>query len=64
MQAAIDEMQKDRTTIIIAHRLSTVQKADRIVVLRRGEIIEQGSHQELLNANGEYASLYKHQFEG
>jgi subfamily B ATP-binding cassette protein MsbA len=64
VQAAIDEMQKDRTTIIIAHRLSTVQKADRIVVLRRGEIIEQGSHQELLNANAEYASLYKHQFEG
>ncbi|RUM83267.1 MAG: lipid A export permease/ATP-binding protein MsbA [Candidatus Thioglobus sp.] len=64
VQAAIDEMQKDRTTIIIAHRLSTVQKADRIVVLRRGEIIEQGSHQELLNANGEYATLYKHQFEG
>ena len=63
VQAAIDEMQKDRTTIIIAHRLSTVQKADRIVVLRHGEIIEQGSHQELLNAGGEYASLYKHQFE-
>ncbi|HIM58344.1 MAG TPA: lipid A export permease/ATP-binding protein MsbA [Gammaproteobacteria bacterium] len=62
VQAAIDEMQKDRTTIIIAHRLSTVQKADRIVVLRRGEIIEQGSHQELLSANGEYASLYNHQF--
>jgi len=64
VQAAIDEMQKDRTTIIIAHRLSTVQKADRIVVLRRGEIIEQGSHQDLINAKGEYASLYKHQFEG
>lgn len=63
VQAAIDEMQKDRTTIIIAHRLSTVQKADKIVVLRHGEIIEQGSHQELLNAGGEYASLYKHQFE-
>ena len=63
VQAAIDEMQKDRTTIIIAHRLSTVQKADRIVVLRRGEIIEQGSHQALLDSGGEYASLYKHQFE-
>ena len=63
VQQAIDEMQKDRTTIIIAHRLSTVQKADRIIVLRRGEIIEQGSHQELLDANGEYAGLYKHQFE-
>jgi len=63
VQAAIDEMQKDRTTIIIAHRLSTVQKADRIVVLRRGEIIEQGSHKDLIDAKGEYASLYKHQFE-
>ncbi|CAB5498316.1 Lipid A export permease/ATP-binding protein MsbA [uncultured Gammaproteobacteria bacterium] len=62
VQAAIDEMQKDRTTIIIAHRLSTVQKADKIVVLRQGEVTEQGSHQELLSANGEYASLYKHQF--
>lgn len=63
VQAAIDEMQKDRTTIIIAHRLSTVKKADRIVVLLRGEIIEQGSHQDLIDAKGEYASLYKHQFE-
>ena len=62
VQAAIDEMQKDRTTIIISHRLSTVQKADKIIVLRQGEVIEQGSHQELLDANGEYASLYKHQF--
>ena len=63
VQAAIDEMQKNRTTIVIAHRLSTVQKADRIIVLRRGEIIEQGSHQDLIDAKGEYASLYKHQFE-
>jgi ABC-type multidrug transport system fused ATPase/permease subunit len=39
-----------------------VQKADKIVVLRQGEVTEQGSHQELLSANGEYASLYKHQF--
>ncbi|MDC9726626.1 MAG: lipid A export permease/ATP-binding protein MsbA [Candidatus Thioglobus sp.] len=62
VQAAIDEMQKDRTTIIIAHRLSTIQKADRIIVLRQGDIIEQGSHQELLDANGEYAGLYNHQF--
>ena len=62
VQEAIDEMQKDRTTIIIAHRLSTIQKADRIVVLRQGDIIEQGSHQELLDQKGEYASLYNHQF--
>ncbi len=62
VQEAIDEMQKDRTTIIIAHRLSTIQKADRIVVLHQGNIIEQGSHQELLDQKGEYASLYNHQF--
>jgi len=62
VQAAIDEMQKDRTTIIIAHRLSTIQKADRIIVLRQGNIIEQGSHLDLLEQNGEYATLYNHQF--
>ncbi len=62
VQAAIDKMQKNRTTIIIAHRLSTVQKADKIVVLCQGKIVEQGSHQALLDANGEYASLYQHQF--
>ena len=62
VQAAIDEMQKDRTTIIIAHRLSTIQKADRIIVLRQGNIIEQGSHQQLLDQKGEYASLHNHQF--
>lgn len=62
VQSAIDEMQKNRTTIIIAHRLSTVKKADKIVVLRQGQIIEQGSHQQLLKKDGEYASLYTHQF--
>lgn len=63
VQNAIHEMQKDRTTIIIAHRLSTIQKADRIIVLRHSSIIEQGTHQELLDHQGEYAQLYKHQFE-
>jgi subfamily B ATP-binding cassette protein MsbA len=62
VQAAIDKMQKGRTTIIIAHRLSTIQKADRIIVLKHGDIIEQGTHQELLDRNGEYAGLYKNQF--
>lgn len=62
VQAAIDEMQKNRTTIIIAHRLSTIQKANRIIVLRKGSIIEQGSHQQLLDKKGEYASLHHHQF--
>jgi len=63
VQTAIDKMQKNRTTIIIAHRLSTVQKADKIVVLHQGKIVEQGTHQDLLDANGEYASLYKYQFD-
>jgi subfamily B ATP-binding cassette protein MsbA len=60
VQSAINEMQKGRTTIIIAHRLSTIKKADRIIVLQRGKIIEQGTHQDLINAKGEYASLYKY----
>ena len=55
-------MQKDRTTIIIAHRLSTIQHADRIIVLKDGQIIEQGSHNELLKISGEYAKLNEQQF--
>lgn len=62
VQNVIHQMQKDRTTIIIAHRLSTIQKADRIIVLCHGSIIEQGTHQELLDHQGEYAQLYKYQF--
>ena len=62
VQSAINEMQKDRTTIIIAHRLSTIKQADRIIVLRCGKIIEQGTHQDLIEAKGEYATLYNYQF--
>jgi len=62
VQSAITEMQKGRTTIIIAHRLSTIQNADRIIVLKEGEIIEQGSHKELIKASGEYAKLNQQQF--
>ncbi|MDC0181637.1 ABC transporter transmembrane domain-containing protein [Candidatus Thioglobus sp.] len=62
VQSAINKMQKGRTTIIIAHRLSTIQHADRIIVLKDGQIIEQGSHNELLKISGEYAKLNEQQF--
>jgi len=62
VQSAIKNMHKDRTKIIIAHRLSTIQDADRIIVLKDGQIIEQGSHKELLNLSGEYAKLNEQQF--
>ena len=61
VQSAINKMQKDRTTIIIAHRLSTIKNADRIIVLKDGEIIEQGTHSELLDASGEYLKLTQQQ---
>ena len=61
VQSAIEKMQKDRTTIIIAHRLSTIQNADRIIVLKDGEIIEQGTHSELIKASGEYSKLIQQQ---
>ena len=61
VQSAIDRMQKDRTTIIIAHRLSTIKNADRIIVLKDGEIIEQGTHSELIKISGEYLKLTQQQ---
>jgi subfamily B ATP-binding cassette protein MsbA len=61
VQSAINKMQKGRTTIIIAHRLSTIKSADRIIVLKDGEIIEQGTHSELIEASGEYQSLTQQQ---
>jgi subfamily B ATP-binding cassette protein MsbA len=62
VQSAINKMRQGRTTIIIAHRLSTIQNADRIIVLKDGQIIEQGSHKELLKLSGEYAKLNEQQF--
>lgn len=58
---ALDELMKNRTTIVIAHRLSTIRKLDRIIVLKDGEIIEDGTHEELLKNGGEYAELWTHQ---
>jgi subfamily B ATP-binding cassette protein MsbA len=62
IQAALEELMKSRTTFVIAHRLSTVEKADRILVMEKGQIVEQGSHQELLEQAGRYSQLYNNQF--
>lgn len=62
IQHAIDNLMDGRTSIVIAHRLSTIQKADKIIVLDKGEIKEMGSHQELLEQNGQYRELYNLQF--
>ena len=64
IQQALDKLLEDRTAIIIAHRLSTIRNVDRILVLKQGRLIEQGSHDELLEENGLYASLYKLQMLG
>lgn len=64
VQLALDALEKNRTTVVIAHRLSTVRNADMIVVLRDGEIVEKGRHEELLKLNGEYARLHALQFAG
>ena len=64
IQDAFNELMKGKTTIIIAHRLSTVQKMDRIIVLHEGEIVEEGTHKELLQKDGVYANLWNHQTGG
>lgn len=64
IQKALTELMKNRTAIVIAHRLSTVQKMDRIVVLDNGDVIEQGSHAELVAHGGVYAQLWAHQSGG
>jgi ATP-binding cassette, subfamily B, multidrug efflux pump len=63
IQAAIDKVLQGRTSIIIAHRLSTIQKADQILVLEKGQVIERGNHQSLLEQNGVYRKLYTLQFD-
>lgn len=61
VQKAIDNLMQDRTVLVIAHRLSTVRNADKIVVINNGEIVEEGTHEELLQLGKEYAALYKTQ---
>jgi len=63
IQAALEQLMKGRTTFVIAHRLSTVEKADRILVLEKGLIVEQGTHEQLLGNKGRYAKLYRNQFD-
>ncbi|MFL6622931.1 MAG: lipid A export permease/ATP-binding protein MsbA [Sulfurifustis sp.] len=62
VQEAMQKLRENRTTLVIAHRLSTVEHADRIVVLSRGRIVETGTHEQLLVRNGVYAGLYRQQF--
>ncbi|WP_455851975.1 lipid A ABC transporter ATP-binding protein/permease MsbA [Pantoea endophytica] len=62
IQAALDELQKNRTSLVIAHRLSTIEKADEIVVVEDGRIVERGTHSVLLEQKGAYAQLHKLQF--
>ncbi|MEG4227869.1 ABC transporter ATP-binding protein [Microcoleus sp. N9_B2] len=64
IQEALERLMADRTAIIIAHRLSTIRNVDRILVLKRGQLVESGSHEELLQLEGLYASLYKLQMLG
>ena len=60
---AMDNLMKGRTSFIIAHRLSTIRDADLILVMKDGDIVEQGNHEELLEKGGFYANLYNSQFE-
>ena len=63
VQAALDTLMQNRTSIVIAHRLSTIENADRILVMDQGEIVESGSHQELIALNGYYTKLYQKEFD-
>lgn len=62
--SALDDLMKNRTTIVVAHRLSTIRKMDRILVMKDGKIVEDGSHDKLLKNKGEYAELWSHQSGG
>jgi ATP-binding cassette subfamily B protein len=63
IQSSMDQLMENRTSFIIAHRLSTIRNADVILVMKDGDIIEQGNHDELIAQNGFYSELYNSQFE-
>ena len=63
IQAAMRELMRDKTCFVIAHRLSTIRNADNILVIRDGDVVEQGTHEELMKRNGFYSELYYAQFE-
>ena len=63
IQAAMDKLMENRTSFVIAHRLSTIKNSDLILVMKNGDIIESGTHDELLRRNGFYAELYNSQFD-
>jgi len=64
VQNALENLMQNRTTLVIAHRLSTIQNADRIIVLKDGQLVEEGSHDQLLALGGDYSALYHLQFAG
>ena len=64
IQEAMEEVMENKTCIVVAHRLSTIRKMDKIVVMEKGKIIEKGSHNELLHINGTYAKLWNLQSDG
>ncbi|NQZ78023.1 MAG: ATP-binding cassette domain-containing protein, partial [Ekhidna sp.] len=61
IQKSLDDLMKDRTTFVIAHRLSTIKKADQILVIEEGQIVERGTHDELIDKKGRYYQLYTYQ---
>jgi len=63
VQSALQNLTRDRTTLVIAHRLSTVLHADQILVVNEGRIVERGTHEELVSLGGQYSMLYQNQFE-